>query len=170
VANVIDPLGGSWFVESLTDTMERRANDYFDRIERLGGNKGMLAGVLAGIDRGWFQQEIADAAWRQQVQLEKKRRVVVGVNDFVETVEQPLDTLHIGVEIEREQVAFLANLRLGRDEDVVTKALHSLTEAARGSDNLLPLIIDAARASATEGEIINALKEVFGEYREAPRF
>src|SRR5918996_1389095 len=95
VAHVIDPLGGSWFVESLTNAIEQRANDYFDQIERLGGGKGMLAGVLAGIDRGWFQQEIADASWRQQVQLEKKRRVIVGVNDFVDTDEQELEILRI---------------------------------------------------------------------------
>ncbi len=169
-ATVIDPLGGSWFVETLTNTIEQRAEEYFAQIERLGGNKGILAGVLAGIDRGWFQQEIADAAWRQQVQVEKKRRVIVGVNDFVHTDEDELETLRISEEVEREQNASLAALRSGRDDGAVTKALAALTEAARGSDNLIPLIVDAVRASATEGEIIGAMREVFGEYREAPRF
>jgi isobutyryl-CoA mutase large subunit len=170
VANVIDPLGGSWFVESLTDRMEQRANEYFDQIERLGRNNGMLAGVLAGIDRGWFQQEIADASWRQQVQLEKKRRVIVGVNEFIDESGEALDTLRIGQEVERDQASSLQRLRTGRDAEAVTKALSALTDAASGSDNLIPLIVDAARASATEGEIIDAMKAVFGEYRETPRF
>jgi methylmalonyl-CoA mutase N-terminal domain/subunit len=170
VPHVIDPLGGSWFVESLTNTMEQRANDYFDQIERLGSGNGMLAGVLAGIDRGWFQQEIADASWRQQVQLEKKRRIIVGVNDFVETEEDELEILRIGREVEREQARSLERLRSERDDAAVTKALASLTQAAAGSDNLIPPIVEAARASATEGEIIGALKTVFGEYRETPRF
>jgi methylmalonyl-CoA mutase N-terminal domain/subunit len=170
VANVIDPLGGSWLVESLTNTMEQRVNDYFDQIEGLGGNSGMLAGVLAGIDSGWFQQEIADASWRQQVQLEKKRRVIVGVNEFVDAEEKELEILRIGREVERDQAASLTDLRSSRDADTVTKALRALTDAAGGSDNLIPLIVDAARAAATEGEIIGALKTVFGEYRETPRF
>jgi methylmalonyl-CoA mutase N-terminal domain/subunit len=169
-ANVIDPLGGSWFIESLTNTIEQRAEEFFAQIERLGGNKGVLAGVLAGIDRGWFQQEIADAAWRQQVQVEKKRRVIVGVNDFMHTDEDELETLRISEEIEREQNASLTELRGRRDGEAVSKALARLTEAARGTDNLIHLIVEAVRASATEGEIIGALKEVFGEYREAPRF
>ncbi|MFY9588507.1 MAG: methylmalonyl-CoA mutase family protein [Actinomycetota bacterium] len=170
VANVIDPLGGSWFVESLTNQIEQRAEEYFAQIERLGGNKGVLAGVLAGIDQGWFQQEIADAAWRQQVQVEKKRRVIVGVNDFVNEGDEELEILRISEEVEREQNASLAVLRSDRDDEAVTKALTALTEASRGSDNLIPLIVDAVRVSATEGEIIGAMREVFGEYREAPRF
>jgi len=169
-ANVIDPLGGSWFVESLTNTMEQRAEEYFAQIERLGGNKGVLAGVLAGIDQGWFQQEIADAAWRQQVQVEKKRRVIVGVNDFVNDDEGELEILRISEEVEREQAAVLKEIRVTRDGDAVAKTLARLADAARGSDNLIPLIVDAVRASATEGEIIGAMREVFGEYREAPRF
>ena len=169
-ANVIDPLGGSWFVESLTNKIEQRAEEYFAQIERLGGNKGVLAGVLAGIEQGWFQQEIADAAWRQQVQHEKKRRVIVGVNDFVNEAEPELEILRISQEVEREQVRTLADRRSTRDKATVDAALAALAEAAKGSDNLIPLIVDAARASATEGEIIGAMREAFGEYREAPRF
>jgi methylmalonyl-CoA mutase N-terminal domain/subunit len=169
-ANVIDPLGGSWFVESLTNRMEQRVEEYFTSIEALGGGRGMLEGVLAGIDSGWFQQEIADAAWRQQVKLEKKRQVIVGVNEFVHSDEPELDTLRIDAGMEREQVGFLGDFRLARDAELVTKTLHALTEAARGTDNLVPLIIDAVRASATEGEIIGALTEVFGRYRDTPRF
>ena len=170
VANVIDPLGGSWFVESLTNTMEQRAEEYFASIERLGGGTGMLAGVLAGIDKGWFQQEIADASWREQVKLEKKRRVIVGVNEFVNPDEPELETLRIQATVEREQVAFLKDLRTSRDGEEVEKSLRRLSEAARTSDNLIPLIVDAARVSATEGEIIGAMREAFGEYRETPRF
>jgi isobutyryl-CoA mutase large subunit len=169
-ATVIDPLGGSWFVESLTNTMEGRAEEYFASIERLGGANGMLAGVLAGIDRGWFQQEIADASWRQQIKLEKKRRVTVGVNEFVNEDEPPLETLKIEAAVEREQVGVLRDLRTSRDRQATEKALRALTEAAGTSENLIPLIVDAVRASATEGEIIGAMREVFGEYREAPRF
>jgi len=170
VANVIDPLGGSWFVESLTNRMESRVEEYFDSIERLGGGKGMLAGVLAGIERGWFQQEIADASWRQQVQLEKKRRIIVGVNGLMDETEPELEILRISEEVEQEQVASLGSLRSHRDADAVAKALRRLAEASRGTDNLIPFIIDTVRASATEGEIIGAMRDVFGEYRETPRF
>jgi len=169
-ANVIDPLGGSWFVESLTNAIEQRAEEYFAQIERLGGNKGVLAGVLAGIEQGWFLQEIADAAWRQQVQLEKKRRIIVGFNEFVHEDEPDLEILRISQEVERVQVASLRELRSARDEEATAKTLKALREASRGSDNLIPLIVDAVRTSATEGEIIGAMRDVFGEYREAPRF
>ena len=167
---VIDPLGGSWFVESLTNTIEARAEEYFKQIERLGGDTGILAGVLSGIEQGWFQQEIADAAWRQQVQVEKRRRITVGVNEFVHSDEPELEILRISQEVEREQVRSLGVLRSTRDKEAVGKALGALTEAAAGPDNLIPFIVDAVRASATEGEVIEALKPVFGEYREAPRF
>ncbi len=168
--NVIDPLGGSWFVESLTNTMEERAEEYFRQIDRLGGGKGMLPGVLAGIEQGWFQQEIADAAYRYQRLVEKKRKVIVGVNEFVAPNERELEILRISKEVEREQVASLGEVRRDRDGAAVDAALDGLRKAASGSDNLVPFIIDAARASATEGEIIGALRDVFGEYREAPRF
>ncbi len=167
---VIDPLGGSWFVESLTNAIEKRAEEYFAQIERLGGSKGVLAGVLSGIEQGWFQQEIADAAWRQQVRVEKKRRIIVGVNDFVHADEPELEILRIGEEVEREQVGSLRELRSSRDETAVERSLNALSEAAKGPDNLIPLIVDAARASATEGEIIGAMRAAFGEYRETPLF
>jgi methylmalonyl-CoA mutase N-terminal domain/subunit len=169
VADVIDPLGGSWFVESLTGRIEARAEDYFREIERLGGDKGMLPGVLAGIETGWFMQEIADAAFRDQLRIEKKRRIIVGVNEF-ESTERPLDTLRISPEVEHAQVRMLAGLRSSRDAAVTDAALKRLGEAARTDENLIPLIVDAVRADATEGEIIGAMRDVFGEYREAPRF
>ena len=129
-----------------------------------------MPGVLAGIEKGWFQQEIADAAWRQQVKFEKKRRITVGVNDFVHADEGELEILRISQDVEREQVSSLATLRSARDQDATAKALSALTEASRGTDNLIPFIVDAVRSSATEGEIIGAMRDVFGEYREAPRF
>jgi isobutyryl-CoA mutase large subunit len=169
VANVADPLGGSWFIESLTNKMEELAEDYFRRIERLGGG-GMKAGILAGIEQGWFQQEIADAAWRYQKLVEKNRKIIVGVNEFTSHDEPDLEILRIPTEIEDEQRALLGQVRANRDASSVTKALTRLTDASRGSDNLIPFIVDAVRADATEGEIINAMKDVFGEYREHPRF
>jgi isobutyryl-CoA mutase large subunit len=169
VANVIDPLGGSWFVESLTNKIEQRTEEYFTKIEALGGDKGILPGVLTGIEQGWFQQEIADAAFRDQLRVEKKRRVVVGVNEF-ESEERPLEILRISPEVERGQRSVLKELRGNRDGAATEAALKRLTEAARTDENLIPLIVDAVRADATEGEIIGAMRAVFGEYREAPRF
>ncbi len=170
VANVIDPLGGSYFVESLTNQMEERAEEYFRQIERLGGDRGMLPGVLAGIEQGWFQQEIADAAFRYQRLVEKRRKIIVGVNEFASPDERELETLRISQEVEREQRGTLAERREARDTSAVRTALEALRRAAGGSDNLVPLIVDAVRASATEGEIVGTLRDVFGEYREAPRF
>ncbi|MGZ4204679.1 MAG: acyl-CoA mutase large subunit family protein [Actinomycetota bacterium] len=169
VTNVIDPLGGSWFVESLTNTIEQRAEEYFAKIQRLGGGTGILPGVLAGIEQGWFQQEIADAAFRDQLRIEKRRRIIVGVNDFGSD-ERALDTLRISPEVERSQRRALETLRSGRNAAATEAALATLTAAARTDENLIPLIVDAVRAEATEGEIVGALKSVFGEYREAPRF
>ncbi|HEX9713365.1 MAG TPA: methylmalonyl-CoA mutase family protein, partial [Actinomycetota bacterium] len=169
-ANVIDPLGGSYYVEALTNQIEQQAEDYFRTIEQLGGGKGIKAGVLAGIEEGWFQQEIADAAFADQLRFEKGKRVVVGVNKFEQTVTKKIDILRISPDVEREQRASLELLRAERAESAVGKALEQLRDAARGTGNLIPLIVDAARVEATEGEIIGALRDVFGEYREAPRF
>ena len=169
VANVIDPLGGSWFIESLTTQIEERAEEYFRRIEDLGGGRGIMPGVLAGIEQGWFQQEIADAAFRDQLRIEKERRIIVGVNRFG-SQERPLEILRISPEVEQRQRADLEALRAERDNAAVEAALTVLASAARTDENLIPLIVDAVRAEATEGEIIGALRGVWGEYREAPRF
>lgn len=169
VANVVDPLGGSWFVESLTNQIEERAEEYFRRIEALGDG-GMMQGVLRGIEQGWFMQEIADAAYRYQKLVEKRRKVIVGVNDFESADEKELEILRISADIERDQVAQLARFRDDRDNDAVAKSLEALKQAASGSENTIPFIIDAVRAGGTEGEIIGAMKDIFGEYREAPRF
>jgi methylmalonyl-CoA mutase N-terminal domain/subunit len=170
VADVIDPLGGSYFVESLTNRTEELAEEYFRKIDDMGGGS-ILEGMLTGIERGYFQSEIADAAYREQERYEKGRMVKVGVNEYVDPDEQPIDTLRIGPEIERSQTEAVAAMRAGRDEPAATQALERLKAAAADeSQNLMPPLIDCARAYCTEGEIVNALREVFGEYTETPRF
>jgi methylmalonyl-CoA mutase, N-terminal domain len=169
VVNVIDPLGGSWFVEALTDRMEQRAEEIFARILELG-NGSMLDGTLAGIDEGWFQQEIADAAFRYQQQLEKGEKVIVGVNRHATAYEEQLEILRISAEVERAQRAVLADRRAKRDERAVRATLAALTDAAReDGGNLIPHLVDAARAEATEGEMVSALRDVWGDYTEPPR-
>jgi methylmalonyl-CoA mutase N-terminal domain/subunit len=159
-ANVIDPLAGSYFIEALTNKMEERAEAYFKRIDELGG-------VLAAIDIGFFQREIADAAYRYQREIEKGERVVVGVNFFQNPEgELSMDLLQIDPAVEKKQRESLARLRAARNAADVERTLGALKHAAEGSDNLMPLIIDCSRANCTEGEIIGTLKEVFGEYRE----
>jgi methylmalonyl-CoA mutase, N-terminal domain len=169
VANVIDPLGGSWYVEHMTDLMERRAEEIFEQIDRFGGGR-MLEGVLAGIERGWFQQQMADAAFRYQQQLEKGEKVIVGVNKYVTEDDQPLEILRISAEVEREQKAELARRRAARDQRRVDAAVAALRQAAAGDENLIPRLVDAARAETTVGEMSAALKQVWGEYTEPPRF
>jgi methylmalonyl-CoA mutase cobalamin-binding domain/chain len=170
VTNVIDPLGGSYFVESLTNAMEERAEEYFSKIREFGKGS-MLEGVLVGIERGWFQSEIADAAFREQELYEKGRLVKVGVNEFVDEGETPIDTLVIGPETEVTQIDSVRRMRDGRDADRVEAALAALrSAAATEGENLMPPLIDCARAYCTEGEIVDALRRVFGEYTETPRF
>ncbi|MFA5785818.1 MAG: methylmalonyl-CoA mutase family protein [Actinomycetota bacterium] len=169
VTNTIDPLGGSWFVEEMTDRIEGLADEYFERIDRMGSGS-ILDGVLRGIEAGYFQSEIADAAFRYQQSLEKGTKTIVGVNAFTEAAEEELEILRISPEVERAQVAALAELRGKRDGAKVAGALDGLVEVAKGTGNLIPPIMDAVRAYATEGEIIGALKTVFGEYRERPAF
>jgi methylmalonyl-CoA mutase, N-terminal domain len=170
VANVIDPLGGSYFVEALTDRMEQLAEEYFAKIDEMGRGS-MLEGMLAGIERGYFQGEIADAAFREQELYEKGRLVRVGVNEFVDPDEGPLDVLVIPPETEESQIRSVQRMRSARDEEAAGTALQRLQDAARtDEENLVPPLIDCARAYCTEGEIVGALRQVFGEYTETPRF
>ena len=159
VVNTIDPLGGSYFVESLTDEIERQAEAYFKRIEELGG-------VIPAIDAGFFQKEIADAAFRYQRELEEKRRIMIGVNEFTVDEEAPIEILRIDPKLEAEQVARVRAVRARRDQARCTAALNGLRKAAAGSDNLMPHILEAVKAYATEGEIMNTLIDVFGVYTE----
>lgn len=163
-ANVIDPLAGSYFVEALTNKMEEEAEKYFAEIDQRGG-------VLACIDQNFFQQEIADAAYHYQRAVDKKQRVVVGVNEFVnEEEKQDIEILKIDPQIELDQVARLQKLRSERDNNRVDGALEALRKAARGSDNLIPFILESVRSYATLGEIVQVMREVFGEYKEKPIF
>ncbi len=168
VASTIDPLGGSWLVEQMTDRIEERAEEIFAAIERMG-NGSMLDGVLLGIDEGWFQAAIADSAYEFEKALNSGERVIVGVNKYAKDNEAPLDILRVGAEIEASQRNKLARLRGARDDAGVQRALQSLRVGAEGDANLMELIVAAARARATLGEITAAMKEVFGGYREPPR-
>ncbi len=162
VPNVIDPLGGSYYVEALTDKMEKGCREYFDQIEKLGG-------VIPAIEKGFFQREIARAAFRYQREIEEKKRIVVGVNDYVDEGEEiKIDLLRIGPEVEERQKKVLSDVRRDRDDAGVTAALAGLRAAAEGTDNLMPHFVDCCRVYATEGEMIGVLREVFGEYREPP--
>jgi methylmalonyl-CoA mutase N-terminal domain/subunit len=162
-AEVIDPLGGSYFVESLTDEMERRAYDYFAQIDERGG-------VVPAIEQGFFQREIAEASYRFERALNEGRRQIVGVNAFVDGGDDEIEILKITQEMEEAQNARLAALRRERDNTAVTRALHDLETAARGEANLIDPILTAVRAYATEGEIVETLRQVFGGYREPAVF
>ena len=168
IADTVDPLGGSWFVEEMTDRIEARAEEMFAAIDRMGDGS-MLDGVLAGIEEGWFQGAIADAAYEFEKAVTSGERSIVGVNVHVKSDENPLDILRIGTEIEEGQRARLTRLRGQREEAAVSGALAALEEGARGDANTMPLLIDAARARATLGEVVATLKSVFGGYREPPR-
>ncbi len=162
-ANTVDPLAGSYFIESLTDKMEADAEEYFRRIEELGG-------VLKAIDMGFFQQEIADSAYIFQREVDRGERVVVGVNRYNSGEKPQIELLKIDPGVEKKQVDRLKKVKEKRDNSAVKAGLQELTKRAAGSDNLIPHILNAVKVYATEGEIIQALKEVFGEYREKPQF
>jgi len=170
VVNVADPLGGSWYVEALTDELERQAEAIFARIREMGGDGTMTAGILRGIEDGWFTGEIAEAAFRYQQKLEKGDKKVVGVNTNLASDEPELEILRISGEVEKEQVRVLAGRKAGRDEGEVRAALAALVDAARGEANLVPPMLAAARVEATLGEICGALRDEWGAYTEPARF
>jgi methylmalonyl-CoA mutase N-terminal domain/subunit len=164
VVNTIDPLGGSYYVEQLTNRLEAEAYDYFDRIRQLGG-------VVAAIKENFFQREIADASFRYQAEVERNERIVVGVNRYELAGEQPLEILRIDPDLERQQIERVQALRARRDSAVVESALARLQEdAAREDRNLMPPIVEAARAYVTMGEMCDALRAVWGVWRETPVF
>nr|PZN47250.1 MAG: methylmalonyl-CoA mutase [Actinomycetota bacterium] len=170
VTNVIDPLGGSWYVEALTDRLEAEAEKIFDRIREMGGDGTMLSGVLRGIEEGWFTSEIAEAAFAYQQKLEKGEKRLVGVNCHTTTVSQPLEILRVSHEVEVEQRRVLAERRAARDQAAVDRALARMVEVARGDGNLIPPMLEAVRAEATLGEICDALRKEWGTYAEPARF
>jgi methylmalonyl-CoA mutase, N-terminal domain len=161
--NTPDPLGGSWFVEKLTDEMEEAAYGYFARIDELGG-------MIEAIRQSFPQREIADASFRFQRELNERRRIVVGVNDFTQEGEDPTPILRIDPAFERKQVERLQATRAKRDSSAVESSLAELKRAAATEENLMPPIVAAARARASEGEMIAAMQEVFGTYTESPVF
>ena len=160
VPNVLDPLGGSYYVESLTDQMEREAEALFQDIDRAGG-------VVRALETGWLQRRIAESAARQQWEIEQRRRIIVGVNEFVtEETELTIPLLRVGEEADREQRARMQRMRATRDGDLVARRLDALRNAARGTENLMPYILDCARCYCTLYEIRRAMEDVFGAYRE----
>jgi methylmalonyl-CoA mutase N-terminal domain/subunit len=161
--NTIDPLGGSYYLEDLTNRLEAEAYDYFDRIEKLGG-------VIAAIKENFFQREIADASFRYQHEVEQKQRIVVGVNRYELTDEPEVEILRIEPALEQKQVERVRTLRGRRDSAAVEATLARLKEGAAGEENLMPLLLDASRAYATLGEMCDALREVWGVWRETPVF
>lgn len=164
VINVADPLGGSYYVEKLTDDIEAEAEKYFDLIDAQGG-------VIACIENGFFQREIADAAYRYQKELDNKEKIVVGVNDFVEEGEEiDIPILYISKEVEEKQVKRLKELKASRNKDDVKNSLEALKKAAADGTNLMPKVLDCARKYVTLGEMCAELKEVFGVYEEQAVF
>jgi methylmalonyl-CoA mutase N-terminal domain/subunit len=160
VADVIDPLGGSWYVEQLTDELEAQAEEYFRRIDEIGG-------VVPAIEKGFFQQEIGHASYRFQKALDEKKYIQVGVNGFVEPEgESPIEILRITQETEDEQVRRVRALRERRDDEAVSAALAEVRRAATARENMMPSFLEAVRAYATLGEIVGVCKEVYGEYLE----
>ena len=158
-ANTIDPLAGSYLVEYLTDKMEEEVYRYFDRIDALGG-------VIPAIETGFFQEEIAKSAYRYQKEIDSKRRIIVGVNDFITQEPTSIKLLKMDVEGEKRHLARLKRLRKERDQRETERSLERLRRGAEGDENLMPLILDAVKTYATLGEICGVLREVFGEYEE----
>jgi methylmalonyl-CoA mutase N-terminal domain/subunit len=163
VVHAADPLGGSWLVESLTDELERQAYAYFDRIDRLGG-------VIAALNENFFQREIAESSYRYQQELESGRRTVVGVNAHTEGDDGALELLQVPFEVEQRQVTRLAAVREQRSQPQVDATIAALQRAAEGDENVMPHLVECARAYASEGEICDALRSVWGVYRETPVF
>jgi methylmalonyl-CoA mutase, N-terminal domain len=163
VTNTIDPLAGSYYVESLTDKIEAEAEAYFNEIDRRGG-------VLQCIEEGYFQREIAKSAYRYQKEIEKKERIIVGVNEYIMENQVPIPVLRIDETAARDQIMSLKKVKGSRDNDKVKRTLADLTTCAQGAGNTLKAILDCVRVYATEGEIVDALRPVFGEYTEPPMF
>ncbi len=169
IANVVDPLGGSWYLEELTDQIEAEAEVIFERIRSLGGDGTMTAGILRGIDDGWFTGRIADAAFREHELLQTGEQRVVGVNAHTDAVEPPLEILRVSHEVERDQRAALAVRKQSRDDAAVAAALAAVRDAARSEANIIEPLLDAARAEATLGEMCQLLVAEWGAYAEPPQ-
>ncbi|HET7327574.1 MAG TPA: methylmalonyl-CoA mutase family protein [Nocardioidaceae bacterium] len=177
VVNVADPLGGSWYVEALTDRLEAEAEQIFARIIEMGGGMDaehtvgpMTSGILRGIEDGWFMAEIAEAAFQYQTALEKGDKKIVGINCHTPTVTGELEIMRVSHEVETEQVRALGARKMARDDAEVGTALQRMVEVARRDENMIPAMLEAVRVEATLGEICGALRAEWGEYREPARF
>jgi methylmalonyl-CoA mutase N-terminal domain/subunit len=157
VGDFIDPLGGSHALEALTDELEAKAVEYLKTIDEMGG-------MVEAISRGFPQREIEDAAYAAQREIEEKRQIVVGVNEFTVSGEPPIEMLRIDPALEEQQVARLRAFRAARDQGAATRSLDDLRRAARGKENLVPRIVSAVKSRATLGEIANSMRDVFGEH------
>jgi methylmalonyl-CoA mutase, N-terminal domain len=170
VINVADPLGGSWFVEALTDKIEAEAERVFARIRDMGSDGTITSGILRGIEDGWFMAEIADSAFIYQKALESGDKRIVGVNVHTHTNAKDLEILRVSHEVEQEQKRVLAERKAGRDETAVKAAIERLVAASKSDENMIPAMLDACRVETTLGEICNALRAEWGVYREPARF
>jgi methylmalonyl-CoA mutase, N-terminal domain len=170
VTSVADPLGGSWYLEALTDRLEAEAEAVFARIQDMSPDGTMTGGILRGIENGWFSAEIAEAAFAYQQKVEKGDKKIVGVNAYTGTIGQPVEILRVSHEVERDQTADLARRRASRDQAAVDAALAAMLQVARSGANMIPPMLAAARAEATLGEICDALRAEWGVYSEAPAF
>lgn len=159
VTNTIDPLAGSYYIETLTDQIEKEAEEYINKIDAMGG-------VINAIEAGYIQTEIQKSAYRFNQELEKSERIVVGLNKFVENEEKNNDLLKIDEKVQREQILFLNKVRAGRNHEEIKTKLDALRKAAEGTENVMPYILDAVKVYASIGEICNTMREVFGEYKE----
>jgi methylmalonyl-CoA mutase N-terminal domain/subunit len=159
VASVVDPLGGSYCLERLTLDMEREAYRYFDTIDAMGG-------MVAAVEQGYPQKEIAESAYRFQQAVERKEKVIVGVNEYASDGEEPIPTLYIDESVAERQIEAVRELRRTRSDSAVRSALDRLKRGAEGHENTMPLLIDAVRAYATVGEMCGALRDVWGEWEE----
>jgi methylmalonyl-CoA mutase N-terminal domain/subunit len=162
VANVADPLGGSWYLESLTDKLEAKAEEYFETVKKMGG-------VIRAVEEGYFQREIARASFEYEKEVNENKRVVVGVNRFVKEDEEiEIPVLQIGPAVEQSQIKKLKAFRKTRDDVAAEKSLKKVEQAASGNLNLVQPIVDAAKSGATVGEIVACMKNVFGDWQESP--
>jgi len=158
VANTVDPLGGSYFVEYLTNGIEEESLEYIGKIDEMGG-------APSAIQKGFYQKEIADSAYRYQREIEDRKRVIVGLNEFVTDAKVPIKILRIDPEAEKRQIERLRKVRTERNGKKVKETLEKLRKAAEGQENLMPYLFEAVNAYATNGEISDTLREVFGEYK-----
>jgi methylmalonyl-CoA mutase N-terminal domain/subunit len=163
VVNTVDPLGGSYYLESLTNKMEEGAYWYFEKIEKLGG-------VLSGIEKGFFQREIADSAYKYQKDIENKKRIIVGLNEYVEGEEEPMELREPDPAFEARKIAELKAFKSRRNPKKVSARMEQIREVAQGDGEFMPLLIEAVKDGLTLGEIIGLMREVFGEYREEAIF